>query len=378
MKYLSLKMFVLTTLYLNAFVLWNAPRAIGAGMEPHFTFGFVDSNNCDLDAPGNFHITDIGADYVSVAWNPVQGAQAYYLKAISFNSAHVGDTTVTTTNATLQLPPGGPYTLVLAAVAEGCPPSRNEAIIPDVITLVVDLIVTGRTMPESVVLLPTQQCYSEDAPDGDFWFCVKQNNVVVGVFDIELNPIKHKVYNCTIDRPVSCGKAPVNSPFIQAYIHDPNNNDIAPCAEGIIVRIKNMFQASLNLFDLNFRGSTANHLNLCVTPLTNGEGNYSYSLYKGMPGLRSSPDASAFLLKEIMPVSIRNPFTENLEIQFPEPPSGPVRFQLFDLNGAPVFDQQFPAVQQYNLPTAGLPPGFYLLRTDAAGVSRTYKVVKAR
>lgn len=384
MKYLSLKMLVLATLYLNAFGPWNASGANGAGIEPRLTFRFVDSSHCDLDAPDNFHITEIGSDFVSVAWNPVQGAQAYYLKAVTFSGAHVADTTVTATHATLQVPPGGPYTLVLAAVAEGCPPSRNEAIIPDVIVLVVDLIVTGRTMPESVVLLPTQQCYTVDAPDGDFWFRVIQNNDVVGVFDIKLNPEKRKVYNnCTIDKPVSCGKAPmdVSTPntLINAYIHDPNSGDIAPCAEGIIVRIKNMFQASLNLFDLNFRGSTANQLKLCVTPLTNGEGNYSYSLMQGLPTPRSTPDASGFPLKENIPViTVQNPFTDNLEIQTPEPASGPVRFQLFNLNGTPVLDQQFPAVQQYNLPTAGLPPGIYFLRTDAAGASRTYKVVKAR
>ncbi len=392
MKYLSLQMFALATLYLSAFGLWNVSGANGASLEPGFIALQVDSSQCNVTAPGNFHITEIGADFISTAWEPVQGAQAYYLKVVNSNTlTPVADTIVSNTHATLQVPPGGPYDLVLAAVAEGCPPSRNKAVIPDVRTLIVDLIVTGKVMPSTVIMLPTTDCYAEEVPSGTFWFKVRADNYTLGNFEIKLNPEQGENSSCYVNLPVSFGKDPRSqSESLQAYIHE-GNSDIPPCAEGLIVRIKNLSPELHNLFDLYFEGSSYNTLKLCVEPLSNIP--YTYSLWREMsevededqddpeelPGEEQAErNAPSSQLKETIPVSIRNPFTENLEISMPEPPSGPIGFQLFDLNGVPVLDQQFPAVQQYNLPTAGLPPGFYLLRIDAAGVSRTYKVVKAR
>ena len=377
MKYFLLKTFVLPTLFCLAGWLWNATSVNGAGIELRPIPLAVDSLGCDLPAPANFHITDIGTDFISVAWEPVQNADAYYLKAVSLNnSAIVADTTVTTTYATLQVPPGGPYDLILAAVAGGCPPSSRVATIPDVITLIVDLIVTGRTMPPNVILLPHATCYTDEVPGDNFWFQVKLGYTVLGNFEIKLNPSQSEEFDCHVNLPVSFGKDSRSlSESLQAFIHE-NNSDKPPCAEGRIVRIKNLSPESHNLFDLDFDGSNNNVLKLCVTPLSNI--NYTYSLWMEIGEWQSPRDAPSQLQKNAIPVSIQNPFVENLDIQFPEPASSPVCFQLFDLNGAPVLNQQFPAVQQYNLPTAGLPPGFYLLRIDAAGVSRTYKVVKAR
>lgn len=389
MKCLSSKMLVLTTMYLSAVWMWNVPRAEGADLEPNLVPLRVDSNYCDLDAPGNFHITEIGTNFISTAWEPVQGANAYYLKVVESGTLiPVADTTVTTTHATIQVPPGGPYDLILAAVAEGCPPSRGSAIIPDVFTLIVDLIVTGKTIPANVGMIPTTECYAEELPNGTFWFKVGIENHNLGNFEIKLNPEQGENSSCYVNLPVSFGKDPRSpSESLQAYIHD-QTGDIPPCAEGLIVRIKNLSPESHDLFDLRFEGSSYNTLKLCVEPLHNYP--YTYSLWKQiaedhdeLPGEvpgegHAERNASSALQKATIPVSIRNPFTENLSVSIPEPASGPVCFQLFDLNGLPVLEQQFPAVQQYNLPTTGLPPGFYLLRIDAAGVSRTYKVVKAR
>lgn len=389
MKIFSLKMFVSITYYLSAVWLWNVTPANGAGMETRILPVPLDSNPCDLAAPGNFHITDMGTNFISTAWEPVQGAQAYYLKVVNSDTwAPITDTTVTTTSVTMQVPAGGPYHLILAAVSEGCLPSRNTAIIPDVFTLIVDLIVTGRTMPQSTFILPEETCYAVEAPDGTFWFRINYGNNVLGNFEIKLNPSQAEGSSCLINLPVSFGKDPRSLlESLQAYIHE-NNDDIPPCAKGRVVRIKNLSPELHDLFDLDFDGSSTNTLKLCVTPLSNT--NYTYSLWMELheDPIEDSDTAQgdgsdernnvSHKQEKTMTLSIRNPFTENLEIQMPEPAPGSVRFQLFNLNGIPVLDQQFPAVQQYNLPTAGLPPGFYLLRTDAAGVSRTYKVVKAR
>lgn len=390
MKYLSLKMFVLTILYSIAGLLWSIAPANGAGMGVLPIPLSADSNGCDLKAPANFHITEIGTNFISTAWEPVQGANAYYLKVVESGTLiPVADTTVTTTHATIQVPPGGPYDLILAAVAEGCPPSRGSAIIPDVFTLIVDLIVTGKTIPANVGMIPTTDCYAEEVPNGNFWFKVKYGNYTLGNFEIKLNPQQGQNSSCYVSLPVSFGKDPrYSSETLQAYIHE-ESFDIPPCAKGLIVRIKHLYPESQNLFDLYFEGSSYNTLKLCVEPLTNLP--YTYSLWieesiideedpEELPGGGDSGERNApsVVQNETIPLSIRNPFTENLTISIPKPDAGTIRFQLFDLNGTRVLEQQFPAVQQYNLPTTGLPPGFYLLRIDAAGVSRTYKVVKAR
>ncbi|MBC7778163.1 MAG: T9SS type A sorting domain-containing protein [Phycisphaerae bacterium] len=73
-----------------------------------------------------------------------------------------------------------------------------------------------------------------------------------------------------------------------------------------------------------------------------------------------------------------NPFSESLTVYLDAVTTGPVSFNLFNLSGQKVFDQQYPAgAEQYDLNTSHLPSGFYLLRVGAGEELQTLKVVKS-
>lgn len=351
---------------------------IGSGPIGQGIPALVNVNNCNLDAPDNFHVVDIGADFISVEWDAVTNAQAYYLEATSSSNGQlVYNTTVAGTSATLLVPAGGIYDVSVAAVATDCPPSSNRASIPNVITLIVDLIATGKTEPEGTIqVFLENNCIEEPRETGNYWFKISKNNTFFAKYEIDRKPIWSQSTDCMVNLLSSIGRVNINFRNTQGFIFS-DNGDLPPCAEGRVVKIKTTGSPVIDLFELSFEGTTSNVFKVCINQLAGSE--YSYTLWAEGGDLSSPEDRSASIsTMENSAISIQNPFSTDVHISSLEPASGPVRFQLFNLNGTSVLEQQFPARQEYNLPTAGLPPGFYLLRMESGGASRTYKVVKAQ
>lgn len=372
MKIFSLKLLVIPTLLTLACWLLNTTPVIGSGKGGSSIPIEDNFNNCDLPAPTNFHVVDIGYDYISVEWDPVTLAQAYYVEARTSSGGQLVYSTTTSGNSATLLTGPGTFNLKVAAIGFDCPnPSNNSSGIPDVRTLIVDLIANGKTEPEGTVqVYPDNGCYTNSDNDAMFWFrAYYQGNLLVTV-EINWNAENDDSECLETNLPVSVSKVGSSGPC-NTYIYE-NYAELIPCASGRTVRIK---QAWIKLFDLEF--SNANQF--CVIDYQNPM-LYSCSVWKLPVSSPPPPDdnshASADVKSDL--ISIPNPFTGDLRIQTPEPAPGPVHFRLFNLNGTSVLDQQFPARQEYNLPTAGLPPGFYLLRMESGGVSRTYKVVKAQ
>lgn len=73
-----------------------------------------------------------------------------------------------------------------------------------------------------------------------------------------------------------------------------------------------------------------------------------------------------------------NPFKDELDVLLDRVADTPVRLQLVNLHGQLVLDQEMEAGQSlYQLSTAQIPRGFYLLRVEVDGETQVLKVVKS-
>ena len=378
MKNFSLKLLLLPLSFLIAGWLLNTTPAIGAGRDRSTLPAKVNSTNCDLPAPTNFHVVDIGYDYISVEWDHVALAQNYYVEARTSSGGQlVYSATVSGNYATLQTGPGT-FDLKVAAIGPGClVPSNNSSGISAIKTLIIDLIANGKAEPENTqqVYPDNNGCFVKQVSDGTYWFRAYYENNLISTFEINWDLVGEGTETGCDSQPtlpVTLGQSSEKEQPLVAYIHE-NDDDLIACAKGRMARIK---EGSMNWFDLTFSSLDQ----FCVQYHQDPE-LYSYSIWKlspPPPPLPPGGNSLAPVHAETTPVSIQNPFDADILVRTSKPAPEPVRFQLFNLNGTRVFDQQFPASQEYNLPTAGLPPGFYLLRMESDGVSRTYKVVKAR
>lgn len=374
MKNFSLKLLVIPTLLTLVCWLLNTTPVIGSGKSESAVP--IEVNNCDLPAPTNFHVVDIGYDYISVEWDPVTLAQAYYVEARTSNGGQLVYSTTTSNNFATLLTGPGTFDVKVAAIGFNCQnPSNNNSSIFNIRTLIVDLIATGKAEPEGTIeVYPDNNgCYTNYDNDEMYWLRAYYQGSLIATVEINWNAQNGTESECpSTNLPVSVCKAGSEGSF-DAYIYE-GGNELLPCAKGVNVRIK---QGWTKLFDLEFDNASQFCTFYYQDPLF-----YSCSVWKltstsPPPPLSGENNATSAAVENDL-ITIPNPFTGDLRIQTPEPPSGPVHFRLFNLNGTSVLDQQFPARQEYNLPTAGLPPGFYLLRMESGGVSRTYKVVKAQ
>lgn len=359
---------------------WNAPLAI------------IDSNECDLDTPDRFWVTEIGVDFISVEWDPVPGAQRYFLEVFESNTSNViTSASVTTTFATLYVPPGGTYDIKLSAVAEGCPPSSNYVMIQDIIALIIDLTINGRSLPactEEIPVTPNGDLiWPTDPTPASIWFRIDRNGIPISAYEITISPISDSGSGCSGEGQINIGQSANIRPGTNSFaiIQGAQFEELyPPCYSGIqrVLIQTSVFQV-VNLFKLNLSGMTTNGGTINVANMV-GE-NYSYVFLNKTCGPPPPPfqggeeSRSATFIKDVSsPISIQNPFTDHIQIYTPQPAPALVTFQIFSLNGSTVLEQQYPASHEYKLPTTSLPPGFYLLRMETDGISRTFKMVKAQ
>lgn len=380
----SVKTLVIRAFILAASILLNLAPAAGTGVNWHDPVVQLRLGDCDLPAPGNFHVTDIGTNYITTTWNWVPGADGYVLEAYIANTTTLVDSEVLPASAssgTVQVPAGGSYDLKIAAFKNGCPPSANASFIFGVDVLVIDLIVSGRAVPNCIETLPAPNgCYTWPSNQGlvSVWFQVEQNGNPIAAYEVNPNLGPVQGANCTYNEGhFTIGESGNVGPYTDAYM-----NTTPPCittpqtpntSQFPVINIKTTapnLESSVLLFALHLDNLNSNGGSICVEEIA-GEP-YTYTFIKGRTCNReSAPEVSSMSY-------VQSLFTESLLVATPGRASGPVTFRLFNLNGQPVFERQYEPSQEYNLPTASLRPGFYLLRMETNGQSQTYKVVKAR
>lgn len=134
-------------LFLAFFGLFSIHSSPALGTPTH---GIIMEEQCNLPAPDSFRITQAGGDFIKLAWKPIFPGATHQLTIMESDGAggyvtileenHVpGDTYIAE-----DLLPGTGYRFVLATKCPSGDPSEVKTII-DGITLIVDLMVNGRT-----------------------------------------------------------------------------------------------------------------------------------------------------------------------------------------------------------------------------------------
>lgn len=190
-----------------------------------------------MPAPTNFHVVDIGYDYISVEWDIVALAQNYYVEARTSSGGQlVYSATVSGNSATLLTGPGT-FDLKVAAIGPGClVPSNNSSGILVIKTLIMDLIANGKAEPENTeqVYPVNNDCFVKQSGDGTYWFRAYYEDNLISTFEINWNLVGEGTETgCKLAKPtlpVTIGQSSEKEQPLVAYIHE-NDDDVEDCAK---------------------------------------------------------------------------------------------------------------------------------------------------
>ncbi|MCK6692209.1 MAG: T9SS type A sorting domain-containing protein [Thermoanaerobaculia bacterium] len=342
---------------------------------------------CDLAAPASLTIVETGTTYITIAWTAVPNAYAYEVRVKEWDEGLgqwrliIQDSTFGTHYTATGLKYATTYRFEVAAKCNSRDVSRNySVIIGD--TIIIDLVDMGRSE------LPNESMIREECPQnclviqpftGEesacFWFDLgKTANGMTFYSRYQAWVVKSG--NGPDDSVVKIYKIPAESSSFSSWESDPRNQDhfAPPC----FAKEVHIFDQELKAF-LVTASVEQGQTNICFLVLAAGynvrclvPGEYPPG--GGDTGGRSDTPADAGSKSGI---GVSNPFTDFLRIKSPlTQPDMPVLIQLFDANGRLVLDEKMPAVQEYNLPTHHLAPGFYVLKVRANQNTQTLKVVK--
>lgn len=346
---------------------------------------------CDLPAPANFQLLTPGSlPTVVLTWNPVLKADGYLVETFLQypNYIDTQQVIIDTPTMALLIPQGAIPSFKVRGICIGGLFSQNYSYIPPVGTILLDLVLQAH-LPQTMNLQSSDDgCYpAYYNPYVDYWFDVVKGPNGEGPFsrysmysyydpNVPFNHERMRVAKINNFRP-GLYTEPLgwnnNTTGQSGYLPPP----VIP-SENILIRTFEEGQY-IDLFQITY--NTPYYGNVCFIPLA-GPG-YSIKFYKGTaqnlrPKKADDRDATGDDSAGKSGFRVVNPFSDELRILPWQPDSDPVSIHLFGLDGRLILEQQFPARQEYNLPTAGLPSGFYLLRIDAGGIKHTYKVVKTQ
>ncbi|MFN0216392.1 MAG: T9SS type A sorting domain-containing protein [Saprospiraceae bacterium] len=337
-----------------------------------------DGGACDLPAPLNFHIEELGTTWVKYAWGANAGFEHRIRTYRTSDNALLNTTNVPpgTSSAVINgLPPG---TSVYGIINAVCPPfgenSPNEAQSAPGTTLIVDLIVNGIHPPGGGVgctLFNDGQCEFSGNP------------AIITNFRVTKIKAGPNAY-----RNFGMNYSGVQSSY-RAYFEKNNAEDTSPfdfkCASnnsgptcfqteiGEIWDVSGTPHVKVITFDPIESMTTMLNLDFLAS-------GYKIEILGSYGGFRSvDPSRSASISPSPSAVlASPNPFSNILEVFPAQINASRITLQLFNLSGQKVIDQQFPGGQeQYALSTESLSPGFYMLRIEADGEVQTLKVVKS-
>jgi len=329
-----------------------------------------DEATCNLPAPFNFHIEEIGSTWVKYAWS---GSAAYKKRIRTYrasDNALLNTTIVPAGNASAiinGLTPGTEIYGVINAICDNGSNSTNEATSARGVTLIIDLLVELHQVPENNISTCTisglGNCalYGNPMENSYFKIYLNANPNDFRFFAMrQTDGIHYKVV-------INEGNGSNQSQFdFKCNGSDPDTSCSGPQAIEV-------WGASSVLIG-KISASLSQTSTLFYTP-ENGVSGYTIKniIPNAERGALNRPAKDATLAS-----TAPNPFSEALEVFLSQPNAQQITLQLFSLSGQKVLDQQFPGGQeQYSLSTAGLSTGFYLLRIEADGEVQTLKVIKS-
>lgn len=349
---------ILTILFLIAF--WSCSFAFGTA-----TNSGERAFSCNLPAPGNFHVVSIGTTHVDLAWNSVPGATGYLLRTFDSSGYLVSSMIVTDTFATVDGLQGGmEYYSLLSTQCESGEPGFGEPNVArvDFLVLIIDLIVQA-SGPGSVELEYFESCdWLPWGPLDDIhWFEIRDTFNQYAQYRVR--------WKSSTQILAEVGEVPGNT------LNTDHVNETGTPPQTIGQQVHILYMGQVVCIVTFTEGDES--VQICGTQLSDG---FDFRLLtqrqpSGFPGDGRSDEGSGNYRDQFY---IQNPFTEHLHILAPQQSEEMTSIHLFDLNGNLVREQSFKTgLEEYSLPAADLPAGFYFLRVETGGEVQTFKVVKS-
>lgn len=352
---------------------------------------------CNLPAANNFKVTSTTSYSVSMAWDAVPGAVAYYVVALdNVSQLVVDDETVTTTNATLYPTPGSTVDLQVYAI---CPDQTMSTAYAEVsnFTLIITELVLELSAPCQTPVYSSAAFYSGTVnvpwQDGyTYWFdVVERNTRKVARYELKMEDIAPNQEKLTI-RKVPETYYSSNAWYSHASASDfgssnfqappPTRTDFEkmqvgkPYEELDSNYVLPVYWVQFQLLNVSSQPDLAVSFEQKNT-------NYAVMFPFGAEceGTSLIDNQSESRMNVIQPVDKRavfaaSPFSTTLRVGNLATESSTVRFTLCDLSGRTVLQRSLPAAPGYDLPTETLAPGFYLLHIEHGASRQVLKVVK--
>ncbi|MCC6461430.1 MAG: T9SS type A sorting domain-containing protein [Saprospiraceae bacterium] len=348
---------------------------------------------------------------ITVGWDKVHGATGYYLQLLHPNyTAPVYTTTVANLQATLPVSdPSVAYTITVAPVGPECNPgpvSRLSNILPIVVELIAD-----RNAP-----IPEDQIEIQADGSGCFDLPWSRDPYYLDVVDYTASEGSHSFYELIMSGLYSESGSDVTLGQIVVGADDPatpssglrwtsypiglsyQNNSYAPpvVVDVINTRIRYKVRSEFcNLFDVKITAIENLSVQVCyriaLESVCDEIDGFGFKIWAPNHQMRTSQNQDPRAANQagrhqpghhpaLAPVglAVQNPFGASLQVFATQEPQAPCRLQLFRADGRLVLEQTAPAALKYQLPTADLPAGLYLLRVETDGHSETFKVIKGR
>lgn len=353
------------------------------------------SNNCDLPAPGNFHVESRGYDFVDLAWNPVSAASLHTL----FVYTRTDSTDAWEPFGTFDDLPGDSFSLegvgfehqcrlvIVTNCASGEPSSKQFVLELDKIIL--DLITPGRVPINPVVV----DCHNININKHE-WVGFKVEEILPGN-QVAVN----NVHLFEFEMP-SKGNIRIKRVNQGGVIVAADNSYHYPNFPGQIFPVFYPFLITKPLPNGDFqdigRVSVILHednpfVDICIAsgPPKWNIGNYAFSALvaeKTEERPESNMKIKAQTLKSsrknpIDEVKLNSPFAETITLFTSEfvQNGGIVKVRIFNISGQIVLETQFvDLIGQMSIETDKLMPGLYFVRIEDDLSSKTVKAIKAK
>lgn len=362
------------------FVLIGFSGLLNAELPANISPSSIESP-CNLPAPTNFQVVNIGTTWVDLTWIPSVPGSWHRIRTYETSSGNLVSNILVPPGLLVQrvngLQPNTSYNSKINAV---CEDGSDSDVLKDVDfqTIIVELIIIGKEPTPSTI-----DC-SINFPGGSCPF--PANGTLAGFMVRSIN-------NPSINRKFYLSKTTeLNVEKLSTKLKDSNT--------GQLLTIQCDFQdpdATGNYFQVFYQGVQIMDFDLYWQP-GQGQGIISGLFYEngwqlvkfvtppqpngGLGGGGAFNGGSIGTLEESTTVvanAMPNPFSYQLNVQLTQFSEAPVQLSLFNLNGQRVLDQSFTGGSEtYTLNTAHIPAGFYLLRVDHNGEVQTVKVVKTQ
>lgn len=335
--------------------------------------------NCNLPAPTDLSVTGITANSISIAWNPVAGANGYATEFVETATGNVAFAlNVAGTNVTATpLQSGTKYRFTVRAI---CPngtvsgkAGRGEAATQFII--VDDLVASFPINPE-----PINNCTTFPVGNEVKLMAVGEGSEGGGEFKVTIGGDNND--NLLVVHPN------IPNPNFERNWVFTNETNVTPFHSFTTAKEVRVFygpgatQAEIvgnadNLkmtFKVERVGPSLSQIHFCPLYLAANYSIHAENLSGNKPGHNTTSTSAA--LQSTLSLS-PNPFNEVLNLQLDKGAGASANITLMDMQGRALLTQNIEAgTQNITIPTADLLPGIYMVRYETKTGINTYKVLK--